>query len=80
MNKKYSDLTENDYDHKSDTINGEEVYFKTAVTASTPQDFTNLDNSQKLFIKHNLESADSLIKKYQPNSSIDNFTTMTLDN
>ena len=38
-----------------------------------------MDNSQKLFIKHNLESADSLIKKYQPNSSIDNFTTVTLD-
>jgi hypothetical protein len=80
MEKKYSDLSEKDYEHKVDTVDGEEIYFKTAVSANTPQDFTNLDNSQKLFIKHCLEGADSLIRKYQPNSNIDNFTPQTLDN
>ena len=80
MDKKYGDLTDKDYEHKTDTIDGETLYFKTAVFASLPQDFTNLDTAQKLFIKHNLESADTLIRKYQPSSTIDNFTPQTLDN
>ena len=80
MGKKYNELTEKDYEHKIDTVDGEPVYFKTAISANTPQDFANLNNSQKLFIKHCLESADTLIRKYQPNSNIDNFTPQTLDN
>src|SRR5688572_7710520 len=80
MNKKYNELTDKDYEHKSDTLDGETIYFKTATTANTQQDFTNLDNSQKLFIKHCLEAADTIIRKHQQNSSIDNFTPNTLDN
>ncbi len=80
MDKKYNELTEKDYEHKVDTVDGEEIYFKTALSASIPQDFTNLDTSQKLFIKHCLEGADTLIRKYQPNSTIDNYTPQTLDN
>ena len=79
MDKKYNELTEKDYEHKVDTVDGEEIYFKTAVSASIPQDFTNLDTVQKLFIKHSLEGADTLIRKHQPNSSIDNYTPQTLD-
>ena len=79
MDKKYNELTEKDYEHKVDTVDGEEIYFKTAVSASIPQDFTNLDTAQKLFIKHSLQGADTLIRKYQPNSSIDNYTPNTLD-
>jgi len=79
MDKKYSELTEKDYEHKVDTVDGEEIYFKTAVSASIPQDFTDLDTAQKLFIKHSLEGADTLIRKHQPNSSIDNYTPQTLD-
>src|SRR5437867_6528856 len=73
MEKKYDELTDKDYEHKSDTVDGEAIYFKTATSANTPQDFTNLDTSQKLFIKHCLEGADSIIKRHQPNSDIDNF-------
>jgi hypothetical protein len=80
IDKKYNELTDKDYEHKIDTVDGEEIYFKTAVTASIPQDFVNLDNSQKISIKHSLESADTLIKKFQPSSNIDNFTPQTLDN
>ena len=80
MDKKYNELTEKDYEHKVDTVDGEEIYFKTAVSASIPQDFINLDTSQKSFIKHFLEGADTLIRKYQPNSTIDNYTPQTLDN
>lgn len=79
MDKKYNELTEKDYEHKVDTVDGEEIYFKTAKSASIPQDFTNLDTAQKLFIKHSLEGADTLIRKHQPNSSIDNYTPQTLD-
>jgi hypothetical protein len=79
MDKKYNELTDKDYEHKSDTVDGETIYFKTATSANTPQDFTNLDNSQKLFIKHYLEAADKLIRKHQPNSNIDNFKPTTLD-
>jgi hypothetical protein len=77
--KKYNELTEKDYEHKVDTVDGEEIYFKTAVSASTPQDFTNLDTTQKLFIKHYLEDAGTLIRKHLPNSSVANFTPQTLD-
>jgi len=80
MDKKYNELTEKDYEHKSDTVDGEEIYFKTAVSASIPQDFINLETSQKLFIKHCLEGADTLIRKYQPTANIDNYTPTTLDN
>ena len=80
MDKKYNGLKEKDYQHESDTIAGETIYFKTATSANTPQDFNNLDNSQKIFIKHCLESADTLIRKHQPNSNIDDFTPQTLDN
>ncbi len=80
MDKKYDELTDKDYEHKVDTVDGEEIYFKTAVSASIPQDFINLDTSQKLFIKHCLEGADTLIRKYQPNFTIDNYTPQTLDN
>ena len=80
MDKKYNELTDKDYEHKVDTVDGEEIYFKNAVSASNPQDFINLDTSQKLFIKHCLEGADTLIRKYQPNSTIDNYTPQTLDN
>ena len=79
MDKKHHELTDKDYEHKSDTVDGETIYFKTAITANTSQDFTNLDNSQKLFIKHCLEGADTLIKKYQSKSSIDNYNPNTLD-
>jgi hypothetical protein len=79
LDKKYNDLTEEDYEHKADTVDGETVYFKTANSANTPQDFTNLDNTQKLFIKNRLAYADTLISKYQPHSNIDNFTPQTLD-
>ena len=79
MDKKYNELTEKDYTHESDTVDGETIYFKTATTANTPQDFTNLDNSQKLFIKHCLEAADTLIRTNEPNSDINNFTPQTLD-
>ena len=77
--KKYNELTEKDYAHESDTVNGETIYFKTATTANTPQDFSNLDNSQKLFIKHCLEAADALIKTYDPNSNVDIYVPQTLD-
>ncbi len=77
--KKYGDLADADYKHNTDTIDGETLYFKTAISASTPQEFINLDTAQKLFIKHSLQSADSLIRKFQPESSIDNFTARTLD-
>ena len=80
MDKKYNELTDKDYEHKVDTVDGEEIYFKTAVSASIPQDFVNLDMSQKLFIKHYLEGADTLIRKHQPNFTIDNYTPQTLDN
>ncbi len=79
MDKKHDELTDKDFEHKSDTVDGETIYFKTATTANTPQDFTNLDNKQKLFIKHSLQGADSLLRKYEPNSNIDNFTPQTLD-
>jgi hypothetical protein len=80
MTKKYDEITDSDYEHKSDTVDGETIYFKTAVSANTPQDFINLSKSQKLFIKHALEGADTLIKEHQPNFNIDNFTPETLDN
>ena len=80
MDKKYDKLTHKDYEHKVDTVDGEEIYFKTAVSTSIPQDFINLDTSQKLFIKHCLEGADTLIRKFQPNFTIDNYTPQTLDN
>ena len=80
MDKKYAELTDKDYKHQSDTLDGENIYFKTATTSNSPQDFTNLDNLQRLFIKHCLEDADTLIKEHQSNSSIDNFTPSTLDN
>ena len=80
MDKKYDKLTDKDYKHKVDTVDGEEIYFKTAVSTSIPQDFINLDTSQKLFIKHCLEGADTLIRKYQPNFTIDSYTPQTLDN
>lgn len=79
MDKKYNELTDKDYQHKSDTIDGETIYFKTATSANTSQDFTNLDNTQKLFIKHCLESADTLIREYESSLNIDNFTPETLD-
>lgn len=79
MAKKYDELTDSDYEHKSDTVDGETIYFKTAVSENTPQDFINLSKSQKLFIKHALQSADTLIKEHQPSFSIDNFTPETLD-
>jgi hypothetical protein len=79
MEKKYNELTDKDYEHRADTADGETIYFKTATSANTPQDFTNLDTSQKLFIKHCLEAADTIIRKHQPNSSINNFTPNTLD-
>ncbi len=53
------------------------VYFKTATSANTPQDFTNLDSAQKLFIKNYLADANTLISKYQPHSNNDNFTSQT---
>ena len=77
--KKYNELTDKDYQHKSDTVDGETVYFKSATVTNSPQDFINLDNSQKLFVKHNLENAGALIKQHEPNSGIDNFTPETLD-
>ena len=80
MNKKYNELTDKDYQHNSDTIDGETIYFKTTTFANTPQDFTNLDTSQKLFIKRYLEAANILIKQFGANSNIDNFTPQTLDN
>ena len=80
MDKKYHELTDKDYEHKVDTVDGEEIYFKTAVSASIPQDFINLDTSQKLFVKHSLEGAATLIRKYQPNFTIDNYTPQNLDN
>ncbi|MGK2862554.1 MAG: DUF3806 domain-containing protein [Chitinophagaceae bacterium] len=79
MDKKYDELTQADYKHDSANVDGDTIYFKTATSANTPQDFINLDNSQKLFIKHSLKSADTLIKKYLPNFSIDNLTPKVLD-
>lgn len=80
VRKKYNELTEKDYEHKIDTVDGEPVYYKTAISANTPQEFRDLDNSQKLFIKHCIESADTLIRKYQPHLNINSYTLQTLDN
>lgn len=80
MKKKYSELTDKDYEHKVDTVDGDTLYYKTAVSENIPQDFTNLNTTQKLFVKHFLQSADTLIRKYQPPATIDNFTAKTLDN
>jgi len=80
MNKKYHELTDQDYKRDSAYINGDTIYFKTATLTSTPQDFINLDEEQKLFLEQSWESADILIRKYQSGSTIDNYTPKTLDN
>ena len=79
MSKKYSELNEKDYKIQVDSVDGEEIYFKSAISANDPQDFTNLDSSQKLFIKNSLEAADSIIRKYKPDTNIDNFAPKILD-
>jgi hypothetical protein len=61
--KKFRDLNENDYQHKSTTVNGETIYFKTAVTKSEPQKFRDLDSNDIKFMNNCRSSADSILKK-----------------
>ena len=77
--KKYSELTDHDYKHEIDTVDGDTIYFKTATTANTPQKITSLNSAQKLFIKECLLGADSIIRAFLPNENIKNFTPNSLD-
>jgi hypothetical protein len=77
--KKYSELTDQDYRHESDTVDGDTVYFKMATTTNTPQKIASLNDDQKLFLKHCLSGADSIIRNGLSNRDIDNFTPASLD-
>jgi len=77
--KKYSELTEKDYKHEIDTVDGDTVYFKTAKTANTPQKIVSLNDNQKQFVKYCLLSADSIIRDHLSNKNIAKFTTASLD-
>jgi Domain of unknown function (DUF3806) len=77
--KKYSELTDKDYKHEIDTVDGDTIYFKTATIANTPQKIDSLNEQQKQFVKYCLLSADSIIRNCLSNKNITNFTTTSLD-
>lgn len=77
--KKYSDLTEEDYKHEIDTVDGDTVYFKTATIAKTPQTITDLNDDQKQFIKDCMFGADSIIRIHLSSKNIKNYTPNSLD-
>jgi hypothetical protein len=79
VTKKYGDITDADYKHESDTIDGQQVYYKSVTVANIPQNFINLNHDQVQFIERSLIYADTLINFIFPDKNIQNFTTETLD-
>ncbi len=77
--KKYSDLTDSDYKHESDSVNGETIYYKSAVSEQDHQDFLDLETSDKDFLNNCRSFADSLIKANINGKSIKNYSPETLD-
>jgi hypothetical protein len=77
--KKYQDLTDKDYKHESDLVNGDTIYYKTAETENEHQKFSELDSTDKEFINNCKDLADSLLKTNIPSSSIKNYTPEQLD-
>ena len=77
--KKYSDLTENDYKHESDSVNGETIYYNSAVSDQEHQDFLALETSDKEFLNNCRTFADSLIKANFNGKSISNYSPEILD-
>lgn len=79
--KKYNDLTDSDYEHRIDTVDGEEVFYKSATSQVDPaQKFRALNNQQKMFIKEQLNLADTFLQKFQNKINIYNYTPENLDN
>jgi len=78
--KKYSELTDKDYKHDSSTVNGDTIYYKSAVTENEPQDFLEIKSTDKEFLNNCRAFADSLIKANIAGKSIKNFTPEILDN
>lgn len=78
--KQFTELTDTDYKHETDTIEGDTLHFKSAMSANTHQIYNPLNDQQKDFIKDRLIDANSLIRTYIPNSNINNYTPKTLDN
>lgn len=79
MVKKYEDLSKEDYEHESASVDGETTYFKTATTENPPQDYNDLDNEDNTFIKDCLDAADYFLRTFLSDSNIDNYTPASLD-
>ncbi len=77
--KKYIDLTDSDYKHDSDSVNGETIYYKSAETEKETQEFLELEASDKDFLNNCRTFADSLIKVHFNGKSIENYSPETLD-
>ena len=78
--KKYKDLIDTDYTHESEKVNGETIYYMTAISDNEPQKFINLDKTDNDFLIKCREFFDSIIKTNCPNKSQKDYTPETLDN
>jgi hypothetical protein len=77
--KKYKDLTDKDYQHESASVNGQKVYYKTAITENEPQKFSELNKVDLEFMNNCRAYADSLIQLNFPNNSIKDYSAELLD-
>jgi Domain of unknown function (DUF3806) len=78
--KKYGDISEKDYKHEYDTVEGDTIYYKTAITENESQKFIELSLNDKIFLNNCRLSADSMLRNKFPGKSINNFTPKDLDN
>jgi hypothetical protein len=77
--KKYKDLTDKDYQHESASVNGQKVFYKTAITENEPQKFSELSKVDLEFMSICRAYADSLIQLNFTNNSIEDYSAELLD-
>jgi hypothetical protein len=79
MAKEYNDLTEDDYQHHSDDVDGKTIYFKVAETEVPQQEFSDLSEDDCEFIFQCLILADTLLKTHTTDKSLNNYSFEVLD-
>ena len=77
--KKYGDLTDRDFKHEVDTVDGKKIYFKTAQSADIPQKFASLKEEEINFIKVCSRNAVDIARTQLSDANTEHLTPEILD-
>ncbi len=77
--KRFSELTEADFEHVSDTSGGDSIYYKVATVANTGQEVRPLNDEERSFLDACLAGADTMLREHFEHTDLTNFSCHALD-